>query len=43
MGVYNWNSGSPQLMLFMRNAGNWTELGAADSIGPLAAGTAAAA
>ena len=33
-----WNNGSPQLMLFVRNAGNWNQLGSYDS-GALAAGT----
>ena len=28
VGLYGWNTGSPQLMLFLRNAGDWTELGA---------------
>ena len=37
-GIYFWNSGSPELMLFLRNAGNWTELGAADTPA-LSAGT----
>ena len=38
VGMYAWNSGSPQLMLFVRNAGNWNQLGTYNS-GPLAAGT----
>ena len=38
VGVYYWNNGSPQLMLFERNAGNWNQLGSYDS-GALAAGT----
>ena len=37
-GRYSWNSGSPQLMLFLRSSGNWTQLGAV-STGPLTAGT----
>ena len=27
LGIYFWNFGSPELMLFERNAGNWTQLG----------------
>ena len=38
LGIYYWNSGSPELVLYVRNAGNWTQLGAYSS-GPLAAGT----
>jgi hypothetical protein len=38
VGVYYWNSGKPELVLFKRNGGNWTQLGAYSS-GPLAAGT----
>ncbi len=38
VGIYYWNSGSPELMLFLRNAGNWTELGAANTPA-LSAGT----
>ena len=39
VGIYNWNSGSPELMLFERSAGSWTQLGSSYSSGPLAAGT----
>ncbi len=39
VGIYNWNNGSPELMLFKRSGGNWTQLGSAYSTGPLAAGT----
>ena len=39
VGIYNWNNGSPELMLFKRSGGNWTQLGSAYSSGPLAAGT----
>ena len=39
IGIYNWNNGSPELMLFKRSSGNWTELGSSYSSGPLAAGT----
>ena len=38
-GIYNWNNGSPELMLFKRSGGNWTQLGSGYSTGPLAAGT----
>ncbi|HUK67149.1 MAG TPA: alpha/beta hydrolase-fold protein [Streptosporangiaceae bacterium] len=38
VGIYNWNNGSPDLMLFKRNGGTWTQLGSYNS-GPLAAGT----
>ena len=38
LGIYYWNSGSPELVLYVRNSGNWTQLGAYNS-GPLAAGT----
>ena len=38
VGVYYWNSGSPELMLFKRSGSNWTQLGSYNS-GPLAAGT----
>ena len=38
LGIYYWNSGSPELVLYVRNSGNWTQLGAYSS-GPLAAGT----
>jgi hypothetical protein len=39
VGIYNWNGGSPNVMLFERNAGNWTQLGSTYNSGPLAAGT----
>jgi putative esterase len=38
VGIYYWNSGSPELMLFARNGGNWSQLGSYNS-GALAAGT----
>ena len=28
VGLYYWNSGSPELMLFKRSGGAWTQLGA---------------
>ena len=39
VGVYFWNSGSPELMLFKRNGGSWTQLGSSYSSGPLPDGT----
>src|SRR5260370_36364599 len=39
VGIYFWNNGSPELLLFKRSGGNWTQLGNAYSSGPLAAGT----
>ena len=38
-GLYYWNFGSPELMLFKRSGGAWTQLGSAYNSGPLAAGT----
>jgi putative esterase len=38
VGIYTWNSGSPQLQLYVRNAGSWSQLGSYNS-GALAAGT----
>ena len=37
--MYYWNNGSPELMLYKRSSGNWTQLGNAYISGPLAAGT----
>jgi hypothetical protein len=37
-GIYYWNSGSPELILFRRSNGGWTNLGSYAS-GPLPAGT----
>ena len=39
LGIYFWNSGSPQLRLYKRSAGTWTQLGSSYNCGPLAAGT----
>ena len=39
VGLYNWNSGSPVLEIFKRSGGGWTQISAAYSSGPLAAGT----
>ena len=38
-GLYYWNFGSPELMLFKRSGGAWTQLGATYNSGTLAAGT----
>jgi hypothetical protein len=38
LGFYSWNGGSPELMLFLRNAGGWVQLGAI-ATAPLAAGS----
>ncbi len=38
-GIYWWNFGDPELLLFERINGNWTELGSPYPTGPLAAGT----
>jgi hypothetical protein len=38
-GLYEWNQNSPQLMLFKRINGTWTQLGASYSSGALSAGT----
>ncbi|HEX4830198.1 MAG TPA: hypothetical protein VH478_03785 [Trebonia sp.] len=39
VGIYNWNSGSPQLMLFKRSNSAWTQLGATKAISALPAGS----
>ena len=39
VGIYYWNNGSPDLMLFKRNGSNWAQLGATYNSGALAAGT----
>ena len=39
VGLYYWNSGSPELMLYERSGGNWAQISAAYSTAPLAAGT----
>jgi hypothetical protein len=38
VGIYFWNNGSPELMLFRESGGGWTTLGSYAS-GPLAAGS----
>jgi hypothetical protein len=39
VGIYYWNNGSPELMIFKRSGGKWAQLGKPYSSGPLAAGT----
>ena len=39
LGMYFWNSGTPQLRLYKRTAGNWVQLGNSYNSGPLPAGT----
>jgi predicted transcriptional regulator len=39
LGLYFWNSGSPQLRLYKRSAGTWIQLGSSYNSGALAAGT----
>jgi S-formylglutathione hydrolase FrmB len=39
VGIYNWNGGHPELLLFRRSGGSWTQLGTGYPSGPLAAGT----
>ena len=39
VGLYWWNNGNPELELFKRTSGTWTELGSPYVSGPLAAGT----
>ena len=39
VGIYSWNNGSPELMLFKRISGAWTQLGSTYVSGALTAGT----
>jgi uncharacterized membrane protein len=39
LGIYFWKNGNPQLRLYKRSAGNWTQLGDSDITHPLPAGT----
>src|SRR5271156_3493736 len=39
LGLYFWNNGNPELMLYKRISGNWTQLGGSSFQGALAAGT----
>ena len=39
LGIYFWNNGSPELRIYKRTAGAWTQLGNAYSSGPLAPST----
>ena len=38
LGIYFWNGGSPQLRLYKRTSGSWTQLGSSYSTSELAAG-----
>jgi len=40
LGIYFWQNGSPNLELYMRRAGAWTQLGNSYPVTPLPAGTA---
>ncbi len=40
VGIYYWNSGHPDLMLFARNGSGWTQLGSTYNSGALSSGTA---
>ena len=39
LGIYFWNNGTPQLQLYKRTAGTFTQLGSSYDSGPLPAGT----
>ena len=39
LGIYFWNNGTPQLRLYERTAGTWTQVGDSYNSGPLPAGT----
>ena len=39
LGIYFWNNGTPQLRLYKRTAGTFTQLGGSYNSGPLPAGT----
>ena len=39
LGIYFWNNGTPQLRLYKRTAGTFTQLGSSYNSGPLPAGT----
>ena len=39
LGIYFWNNGSPELILYKRTSGSWSQLGSPYGSGPLAAGT----
>jgi hypothetical protein len=38
VAIYYWNSGSPQIMLFKRDNGGWSQLGSSYGVSPLAGG-----
>ena len=39
LGIYFWNYGNPQLRIYKRIGGQWTQLGGSYDSGPLSAGT----
>jgi Putative esterase len=39
LGIYFWNNGNPELRVYERVAGDWTQLGPSYATGPLPAGT----
>ena len=39
VGLYNWNNGSPYLVVFKRSGGGWAQISATSPVSPLAAGT----
>ena len=38
VAIYFWNNGSPEIMLFLRSNGGWSQLGGSYSVSPLGAG-----
>jgi Putative esterase len=38
VAIYFWNNGSPEIMLFLRNNGGWSQLGSSYSTSPLGSG-----
>jgi hypothetical protein len=38
VAIYFWNNGSPEIMLFLRDDGGWSQLGSSYSVSPLGAG-----
>src|SRR5271165_5776483 len=38
VAIYFWNNGSPEIMLFLRNTGGWSQLGSSYRVSPLGAG-----
>ena len=39
VAIYFWNNGNPEILLFLRNDGNWMQLGSPHSVNPLGPGT----